>query len=211
MPALRNFAISLLMLSQPCLAQDQMTRLTQIQEAIIEAKLSKSELLCSVADIKTASPEVSRILATIVQSGLSNVLGQTPASYAVMADDPEQLERLLSLGYKPFDRDGSLLHGAAYWNSVRVAKYLLEHGADPNQKSSAGATPLMVAVSEGGPDVARLLLAHGAAVDSKTVRFALPCKDQEMVNLLAGTGIQLDAETRAAAARLHMRLPGDGL
>jgi ankyrin repeat protein len=188
-----------------------MMRLMQIQEAIIEAKLSKSELLCSVADTKAASPEVSRILATIVQPGLSNVLGQSPASYAVMADDPKQLERLLSLGYKPFDREGSLLHGAAYWNSIRVAKYLLDHGADPNQINGGGATPLMVAVGEGGPDVARLLLARGATVDSKTVRFALVCKDQEMVNLLAGTGIQLDAVTRATAGRLHMRLPGDGL
>ena len=187
-----------------------MARLTDISETLILDRLNKPESLCAIADKKMKAAEVSRILAKITKPGLSNILGQTPASFAVLADDPVQLERLISIGYPIFDRDGPLLNGAAYWNSTRVANYLLDHGADPNQASDGGGTPLMVAVSEGGPEVAKLLLPRGAHVDSKTVRYALICKNQEMVDRLMSTGVLVDEKTRSAALRLHMQLPSDG-
>src|SRR3546814_8363431 len=68
-----------------------------------------------------------------------------------MADDAAQLDRLLELGYDTSIPDGSLLHAAAFWNSVNSADRLLDKGIDPNVKNTGGSTPLMVAVSEGGP------------------------------------------------------------
>ena len=47
----------------------------------------------------------------------------------------------------------------------RPARALLERGADVNVKNSDGWTPLIKAASANFPDVARVLLAHGADPD----------------------------------------------
>jgi ankyrin repeat protein len=45
------------------------------------------------------------------------------------------------------------------------ARLLLDAGADPNLANS-GFTPLMIAAATGQPEVLRLLLARGAALDA---------------------------------------------
>jgi len=42
-----------------------------------------------------------------------------------------------------YDRD--ILHGPAIAGSVRIAKYLLERGADPNGDEGDGSTPVILA------------------------------------------------------------------
>ena len=49
---------------------------------------------------------------------------------------------------------------------LEAARLLLEAGADPSRAGGDGVTPLMEAVSGGQPEVLRLLLARGAAVDA---------------------------------------------
>src|SRR3546814_5906402 len=122
---------------------------------------------CALPISKAAIPndttaEISQLVAAISEPGLVDTLGNSPALYAVMADDAAQLDRLLELGYDTSIPDGSLLHAAAFWNSVNSADRLLDKGLVPNVKNTGGSTPLMVAVSEGGPVVAMLLLACGA-------------------------------------------------
>src|SRR3546814_4680764 len=109
--------------------------------------------LCAKAAIPNdTTAEISQLVAAISEPGLVDTLGNSPALYAVMADDAAQLDRLLELGYDTSIPDGSLLHAAAFWNSVNSADRLLDKGIDPNVKNTGGSTPLMVAVSEGGPD-----------------------------------------------------------
>ena len=48
------------------------------------------------------------------------------------------------------------------------AQLLLDGGADPERTGSDGPTPLMAAAVQGQPEVLRLLLARGAAVDAAT-------------------------------------------
>jgi ankyrin repeat protein len=55
------------------------------------------------------------------------------------------------------------LHAAAYSGSVEVARLLLDHGADLEDRDNvSGATPLIVAAEENRVAVAELLIARGA-------------------------------------------------
>jgi len=200
------FAIAL-----PCSAgEPQMQPLFKIGLALTSSRFEQPGQLCHKAVIpKTVSAQISRLLSTIDAPGLKDELGMSPASYAVIADDPVELRRLLKLGYDTSGPFGSLLDEAAFWNSVTVARLLLDRGIDPNTRNSAGGTPLLVAVSEGGPDVARILLGRGAHADTRTLRYALVCKNQYVVDLLVRSGIKIDASTRHAANELNMKLPGN--
>jgi glyoxylase-like metal-dependent hydrolase (beta-lactamase superfamily II) len=53
------------------------------------------------------------------------------------------------------------LHYAARFNQVRVAEYLLEHGADPNAVARHAGTPLDLAAEAGSADAAKALEAKG--------------------------------------------------
>ena len=107
-----------------------------------------------------------------------------------MIDNPVELNRLLKLGYYSASEPlGSLLNAAAYWNSVQTARLLLDLGVNPNLQNGAGGTPLLVAVSQGGPDVAALLVHHGARIHARTLRYARAYKNKAVVDLLVRTGV----------------------
>lgn len=152
--------------------------------------------------------EISLALSRIDRPGLADPLENSPALYAVIADDPPELKRLLDLGYSTSDgKGGTLLHAAGHWNSVDTARYLLDQGIDPSIPNDGGDTPLAVAVSHGGSDVIRLLMTRGARADSKALDYALICKDQNLVNALVQAGAEVDDKTRALAGKHDMQIP----
>jgi RNA polymerase sigma-70 factor (ECF subfamily) len=59
-------------------------------------------------------------------------------------------------------RGTTLLHLAASLGLVRMATFLLDHGADPNIRAAGGETPLHYAAKFGDEPLARLLLDRGA-------------------------------------------------
>jgi len=204
--------LGVLLLVLPCAAAEgQMQQLLNIGVNMAGARLKQPGNLCTKAVIpKTDSARVSQLLATIDTVGLKDELGYSPAYYAVMVDDTAQLKRLLNLGYSASGPLGSLLNAAAYWNSVKAASLLLDRGLNPNDLNSSGSTPLLVAVSEGGPDVARLLLQHGARPSARDLRYALICKNQSAVDLLLRSGAEIDADARRLANKYNLHLPPTG-
>jgi ankyrin repeat protein len=204
--------LGLLLLSLPCAASDgRMRQLLNIGVNLAAARLKQPGNLCTKAVIpKSDSMRVSQLLATIDTVGLKDELGYSPAYYAAMVDDTAQLKRLLNLGYSASGPLGSLLNAAAYWNSVKAASLLLGRGLDPNALNSSGSTPLLVAVGEGGPDVARLLLQHGARPSARDLRYALICKNQSVVDLLVQSGAEIDAGARRLANKYNLHLPPTG-
>ncbi|KAH9988398.1 ankyrin repeat-containing domain protein [Russula vinacea] len=48
---------------------------------------------------------------------------------------------------------------------LRLARLLLDHGADPNERGLYGLTPLLRASKVGDIEMARLLVEHGASVE----------------------------------------------
>ena len=178
----------------------------------ISARLGSERGLCSNGPPAAGvSAEVSTLVSRIHIPGLKDEQGESPVFYAVMADDPAQLLRLLKLGYGLSSPNGSLLHAAAFWNAPNSARLLLDRGLNPDARNTSGATPLMIAVSEGGPNVARLLVERGARVDTHTLQYALGCKDQAMVDLVVKSGAVVSPSVRQAAQRLGIRLPANEL
>jgi ankyrin repeat protein len=57
---------------------------------------------------------------------------------------------------------------AAGYGRLEAARVLLDAGADPDRANGYGGTPLMLAAANGDPEVLRLLLGRGAALDAGT-------------------------------------------
>jgi ankyrin repeat protein len=103
-----------------------------------------------------------------------NLAGQTPLIKACGLGNVDLVEALLDVGADPDlgDHGQTPLTAAAGsfdyspQSTIRLMEHLLAHGADPNQPSPTGATPLQVVAATGGsPASLELLLQSGAAVD----------------------------------------------
>jgi cytohesin len=110
--------------------------------------------------------------------GLS-VLGMAGSKVLLGLDEritPATEERLIAVydvlfetgaRLRAYDRD--ILHGPAIAGAARVAKYLLERGANPNGEDGDGNTPVILATKYGHPEVVTVLVAAGAKpLDSAT-------------------------------------------
>lgn len=73
----------------------------------------------------------------------------------------------------PFSDDAiSALHAAALEGNIEMVRYLLEHTADINQKSTQGMVPLDAAVLRGNEDVVRYLVENNAQIAETTLQLA---------------------------------------
>lgn len=61
----------------------------------------------------------------------------------------------------------TLLHLASYGNCAKVAKALIENGADVNAEYDNKITPLHIAVHHGHKDIVDILIAEGAKVNAE--------------------------------------------
>jgi ankyrin repeat protein len=87
---------------------------------------------------------------------------------AIKKDESALVEKLLHYGVPVNDTlpaGFTLLETAAFAGSVKVARVLLQSGADPNLSSRNGASPLENAALQGYDAIAALLLDRGAQLD----------------------------------------------
>jgi len=66
------------------------------------------------------------------------------------------------------------LHIAAHEGYIKLTRYLLQKGANPNQQNKAGSTPLHKAASKGNIAVTEILLEHSADANIKNNSGLLP-------------------------------------
>jgi rRNA processing protein Krr1/Pno1 len=66
------------------------------------------------------------------------------------------------------------LHIAAHEGYIKLTRYLLQKGANPNQQNKAGSTPLHKAASKGNIAVTEILLEHNADANIKNNSGLLP-------------------------------------
>ena len=89
------------------------------------------------------------------------------------------------------------LHTAAGEGGLEATQILLEHGAQVNATNEAGNTALWYAALYGRADIARLLLARGAEMNSASLEEAAEEGETEIVKLLlendAGKNLNVDS------------------
>lgn len=79
---------------------------------------------------------------------------------------------------------------AAAKGRAKVAKLLLDCGANPNMQDKAGSLPLTVAVYNNHPKVVKLLLENGADINKKNgnglnaLQLARTMRNRELIDLL---------------------------
>jgi ankyrin repeat protein len=101
------------------------------------------------------------------------------------------------------DRDWSTEDAPA----ATIVAYLLEHGADPNCRSTTGWTPLSWASYQGHLDIVRTLVEHGAKVDPKAhfdkeiLLFPSVTGDVELLRCLLNAGAEVNAVDDSALAK----------
>ena len=117
--------------------------------------------------------DIATIRTLVTTSEASNQrldsLGTTPLRLAVIRGERHIVSYLLQRGADIGERDSlgmSVLSAAvrSCRSGVDVIEMLIDAGADLENRSGAGNTPLMVAILGARPDVARLLIEHGADV-----------------------------------------------
>ncbi len=130
--------------------------------------------------------------------------GDTPLMYAALYGDAGSLRLLLDMGADPSVRNDAGAT-ALLWSVDDPGKtrLLLERGADANARSSDGRTAVLLAASRfGGANVVRLLLGHGATLESQPVlSAAATAGDESLMHLLIDRG----ADRKTLPADLAMR------
>lgn len=120
--------------------------------------------------------EVSRLLATDIDIGVTDRFGESPLMYAALHAGPEIVKGLLDYGADPNEanRAGAtaLMRATANRGSVRV---LIGAGARVDERSEMGRTALLIAARRpGSRPVVRDLIGSGADPNAKDVRGVTP-------------------------------------
>lgn len=111
----------------------------------------------------------------------------------------------------------SSLHIAARNGNDRIARILLQHNADCNEKDSEGRTPIIHAVIGGHEDVVRSLLSHGARIgnldgefSTTALHLAVIHRRDDLLRLLLGQGsrgkVLLDCYDDSGRTPLHIAI-----
>ena len=126
--------------------------------------------------------------------------GRTPLHTATFYGNLEMIQVLLDYGVNvnaKTDFGSNALEFASWGDRIvnpRVARLLLDHGADPNERGLYGLTPLLRASKVGDIEMARLLVEHGASVElqdgaGKTpLDYASEKQHEEVIKLLLEHG-----------------------
>ncbi|WP_240905598.1 ankyrin repeat domain-containing protein [Thiorhodococcus mannitoliphagus] len=108
------------------------------------------------------------------------------------------------------DIDGNYpLHVAAHDGRVRIARALVEHGADPETRNAAGESALRVALGNGKTQVADMLLSEGTSINPQAMLAELVqagVSDRDSFQFLLRRGASLSQVDDAGDTLLHLAI-----
>ena len=105
-------------------------------------------------DVLLASPKID--------VNLPNAHDETPLMYTALLGDLPRSQKLLSMGAKVNQAGWSALHYAAIKGHSKIVAMLVTKGANVNEPSPDGDTPLILAVRSGDVDTVQALIRAGA-------------------------------------------------
>jgi ankyrin repeat protein/CHAT domain-containing protein len=180
------------------------TTLLLTRGAAVNAKTSdgNTPLFFSVAR------KLVSVSTALLQAGadpnIENNAGETPLHAAASEGHAQLVSVLLAYGANVNAKDkanlASPLHFAANSpDNLAVVRWLADHGADLNQQTVGGLTPLHLAAASGDVEVTRFLIARRAKLEltdeqGKTaLSLAAAAGNASVVELLADSGAKIDA------------------
>ena len=127
---------------------------------------------------------------TLMEAGAD---GKSPAG-------PSELTPLMIAAAQSAPAEGAIFLPSSI-RPIDIAKGLLERGADPNAKSKAGMTALMIAAAHNNPPMIGLLIEEGANVDAKNDRGKTAADVAELNdNMEAAQAVRVLGSAKAARA-----------
>jgi ankyrin repeat protein len=176
---------------------------------VISANLAEKPLPCT-----WPSPAVleKQALLTSALSEATPSTGPLVLLYAVTANSLEDVRRLYEGGASPEDPWGTLLHDAARFGNSVMLDYLVSIGFGLEDHGAASGPALLVAAMENRLDNVKWLVENGADVNATdtrgvpVIRFALACRNQQLVDYLLDAGATPDQVTRERAPGLGISL-----
>jgi hypothetical protein len=137
--------------------------------------------------------------------------GRLVLLHSVTANSLSDVQRLIEGGAARDDPWGTVLHSAARFADPPMLEYLVAHGFGIEEFGGANGPALFIAASENRLDNVAWLVEHGADVNAANrqgehplLRYALMCRDQELIDYLLAAGAKPDAKTREVAARVGL-------
>jgi hypothetical protein len=122
---------------------------------------------------------------------------------AVVRDDPGEIRAWIAQGFDPNARDPNgqpaivrALLAESYGAAMSLAQ---SPGFDPNARNAKGETPLMMAALKNQPELCRVLIDRGAAVDHPSgwtpLHYATSGSSPEVTRMLLAQGARIDARS----------------
>jgi hypothetical protein len=145
--------------------------ISEINRFRVEAvKRQNRETMIAVSLILQERDDPSGVAGLLKRLPPEEVTRRPVLERAVSFNRPDTVRFLLDSQFSPEGRNktGAPLRTAASMGSTRVVKLLLDHGAQPDRKSTEGWNALHWAASAGQTDTVRILLDRGAPINEGT-------------------------------------------
>lgn len=154
----------------------------------------------------------SLFIVTLLSLTIQSIIAQESIHNACKAGDLDSVKKLLNIHPEYLrlkDKNGLTPLHYASTKSLETVAYLIEKGANVNEKSNNGSTPLYTSARFGKTEIARYLLEHNADVNSPSeggsvLHQAVYRSPHELVELLLSYKIDLSMKDSEGQTALHV-------
>lgn len=176
--------------------------------------------VAEVVEIKAGGDYEGSVSGGIGIVTLSESVERNALVMAVMNEDLEEVQNLITRGAKLNSRDKGLegitpLHAAIETGNIEIMQLLLAYGAKPNSRDYQKRTPLMMLDEDGEKEMVRILIAYGAnpglvdAQKNSVLHHFAEFDEPEMMRYLIEHGANPNGRNKAGRTPLMIAAEND--